>query len=316
VPRAREEAAVAAFWESGCLGVFAGVEKPAVAPAGRAGGGRIALEAYFPGGRRRDDLSTALRRAWSAARLGPFAGASWKRAADGRWVEAWQKTLRPMRIGRLILAVPEGCAPGPAGRRLVLRIPFGQAFGTGEHASTRLCLRFLEAVLRRGDRVIDLGTGTGILALAAQRLGGGVVLGVDDDPVAVAVAWRTRRLNGACPGLAFRRGDAGAVLERAAAAGRRYDLALVNIGARAIAALLLPLSRAVAPGGRIVLAGILIDDERNLVRAAASAGLRCAARRRSKPWSSLLLVRSPRAVKRRRPSSGYPGRDVLFYTAP
>jgi ribosomal protein L11 methyltransferase len=192
-----------------------------------------------------------------------------------------------MPIGRRILAVPEGCARPKPGRRIVLKIPFGQAFGTGEHASTRLCLKFLESVLRRGDRVLDLGTGTGILALAARRLGAGAVLGIDNDPVAVAVARRTRRLNGSPPGLVFRQGDAGAVLGRTI----RYDVALVNIGASAILALLPALSRAAAPGARIVLAGILSDDERDLLRAAAPLGLRCVARRRSKPWSALLLVK-------------------------
>lgn len=293
VPRAREEAAVAAFWESGCLGVSAGVEKPESPTTSR-----VALEAFFPGERREDELRAELRRAWKTARLGSPAGASWKRAADGRWVEEWQRTLRPMRIGRRILAVPEGRPLPPAGRRILLRIPFGQAFGTGEHASTRLCLKFLESVLRRGDRVLDLGTGTGILALAARRLGASAVLGVDNDPVAVAVARRTRRLNGSPAGLAFRLGDAGPILSRA-----RYDVALVNIGARAIAALLPGLARAAAPGARIILAGILIDDEPDLVRTARALGLRTVARRRSKPWSALLLTPT------------CPERRILFYTA-
>lgn len=304
----REEKAVAAFWESGCLGVSAGVEKPDAAdtawsdgapgPPPAVRGGMVALEAYFPGERRLPELRRVLARSWAAARLGRIASALWRRAGDGRWVEAWQKTLRPMPIGRRILAVPEGRPLPSVGRRLVLRIPFGQAFGTGEHASTRLSLVLLESALRRGDRVIDLGTGTGILALAAQRLGAGAVLGVDHDPVAVAVARRTRRLNAASARLVFRHGEAGAVLRRAARAGRGYDVALVNIGARAIAALLPALSRAVVPGGRIILAGILVEDERTLVLAAAPLGLRLLSRRRSKPWSALLFVGKRDRTKR------------------
>ena len=304
MPRAREEQAVAAFWESGCLGVLAGVEKPDAADTTWSDGapgsppaatrGTMALEAYFPGERRRVELRRVLARSFSAARLGRIASASWRRRADGHWVEAWQRTLRPMPIGRRILAVPEGRPVPSASRRLLLKIPFGQAFGTGEHASTRLSLVLLESALHRGDRVIDLGTGTGILALAAQRLGAGMVLGVDHDPVAVAVARRTRRLNAPASGLVFRQADAGAALGRAARPGRGYDVALVNIGARAIAALLPALSRAVRPGGRVILAGFLVEDEPSLVHAAAPLGLRLRSRRRAQPWSALLLVRAKR----------------------
>ena len=307
VPRAREEAAVAAFWESGCLGVSAGVVMPGDANGGwpdetrepcvAGPRGAIALEAYFPGARRRGDLRRALARSWAEARLGRMSHVSFRRAFDERWVEAWQKTLRPMPIGRRILALPEGCPPRRAGRRIVLHIPFGQAFGTGEHASTRLSLLLLESALRTRDRVIDLGTGTGILALAARRLGAGSVLGVDDDPVAIAVAKKTRRLNAVRTGLVFRHLAADAALTRAARTGARYDVALVNIGARVIASLLPGLAGAVAPGGRVILAGILTGDEADLLRSAATLGLRPAARRRSRPWSALLLVRTGRASR-------------------
>ena len=124
----------------------------------------MALEAWFPGRSATAIVGRRVRARLAGAGVAPALRPRVRRVADGRWVEAWQKTLKPMPIGRRLLALPEGCRPPAGSDRIVLRIPFGQAFGTGEHASTRLSLRLLERWLVRGDRVVDLGTGTAILA--------------------------------------------------------------------------------------------------------------------------------------------------------
>ena len=302
VPARLEEPVIAALWDEGCLGL----ENRAVAPPPKgedptADGpprfplrrGRLPLAVFFSGTLRAHDITARLRRALRAAGLRNGARRP-RRIADRRWVEEWQKTLRPMPIGRRLLALPEGLAVPKGNRRIVLRIPFGQAFGTGEHASTRLSLALLEAHLRPGDRVIDLGTGTGILALAALRLGGCRALAVDSDPVAIAVARRAARMN-RVPGLTLKRGEAAAWLN----AFGRYDFALVNIGARVIRDLLPALARGAAPGGRIVLAGILIEDERDLLGRGRAEGLELLARRRAHPWSALLLSAPARRSARR-----------------
>ena len=298
VPAVLEEPVVAALWDAGCLGVETrGLARPGEAgapPARPSRRKRVLLAAFFPGTLLAPDLSRRVARALVAAGVTVAVRGRPRRISDRHWVEEWQKTLRPMPIGRRLLALPEGCAPPVPGRRIVLRIPFGQAFGTGEHASTRLSLALLESALRRGDRVIDLGTGTGILALAALRLGAGKTLAVDSDPVAVAVARRTCRMNGVRTGLTLRRDDA-----RDALAAGRFDLALVNIGARVIRDLLPALARAAAPHARVVLAGILIEDEPDLLRRAGTEGLRLKARRRSRPWSALLLSAPARRAARR-----------------
>ena len=287
VPASLEEEAVAALWNAGCLGVESRGRRRADDPeAPGRGRRRVSLAAYYPASRAPRALAAATGRALRAAGVPLVAASRPRRIADRRWVERWQRSLRPMPIGRRFLAVPEGCAAPEATRRLALHIPFGQAFGTGEHASTRLSLVLMESALRRGDRVIDLGTGTGILAIAALRLGAASAAGIDADPVAIAVARQTRRMNRIGPGLTLRRADALSALDR-----RRFDLALVNIGARVIRDLLPRLSRALRPGGRAILAGILIEDEPDLIRRARRAGLRLATRRRTRPWSALLLVK-------------------------
>ncbi len=280
LPAALEDQAVAAFWESGCLGI------QMRAASRRIGHPRIVLEAWFPGRSSQEPLRRRLQRALIAAAVPPTCRPRLRRMADGHWVESWQKTLRPMRIGRRILVVPESCATKRSGERIAIQIPFGQAFGTGEHASTRMALRLLEDHLRAGDQVVDLGTGTGILAVAAHRLGATRVLAVDSDPIAVGVARDTLHRNAIESGVLVQRDDA------AAACGKGpFDLALVNIGSAVIGRILPDLARALRPGGRAILSGILIEDEPALVAAGLPLGLTAAARLRTRPWSALLLSR-------------------------
>jgi len=278
VPPALEEQAVAALWESGCLGV------QIVASGGVP---RLTLDAYFPGRAGAKRLGVRLRIGLRSAGLAAAGRFRLRSVSPGRWVERWQRTLRPMVIGTF-LVVPEGCGvPARTRGGHTLRVRFGQAFGTGEHASTRLCLRLLERHLTAGQRVADLGTGSGILAMAARRLGAGRVVAIDSDRVALAVA----RLNLQDNGLS---GHIELLCVDAAETARRgpFDLLLVNIGALTITRILPALHAALAPGGRAILAGILVDDEVDLVRTARRHRFTLVDRRRSRPWSALVLRRS------------------------
>ena len=256
---------------------------------------RTTLVVWFPGRRALRSVTRLAEARLAAAGVPPAIKPRIARVDDGHWVESWQKSLRPMPIGRRILALPEGCAAPPGTRRIVIHIPFGQAFGTGEHASTRLCLRLIERHLNAGDRVVDLGAGTAILSVAAARLGAGPVLAVDNDPVALRVARDTLSRNRLAERIELRRDDASGGLK-----GRVADLALVNIGATVIERLLPDLAAALAPGGGAVLAGILIDDEKRLAARAAGLGLRVVDRLRQRPWSAL-LVRRPRPLTKSGP---------------
>jgi ribosomal protein L11 methyltransferase len=229
-----------------------------------------------------------------------------RRITAQRWATAWRTHVRPVRVGRILIR-PSWVRAVPATRRLVtVRIDPGMAFGTGMHPSTRLCLRAMQAHLpaanREGTRrlavrgavrpaagraVLDIGTGSGILAVAAALLGARV-WAVDEDPVAVAVARGNVRLNGVAARVRVVRGRG---LDHAPG---RAHLILANLIAETIV-LLLPRVRAhLAPGGVFIGSGIVADRLSAVLRAARAAGFRRCALLSDGEWRAVVL-RSPLA---------------------
>ena len=172
--------------------------------------------------------------------------------ADHNWAEAWREHFRPLLVGRRLLVAPPWDVPGTS-ERIVLVIEPGRAFGTGHHGSTAGCLTLLERVLERErpSAAIDLGTGSGILAIAAARLGVPAVLAIDDDPDAVAVAAANARVNDVSARVECRREDAAALDATPA------PLVLANLLSAAHARLAPRYRRLLTPGGTLVLGGIL-----------------------------------------------------------
>lgn len=176
------------------------------------------------------------------------------------WATSWQKYYRPMTVGRRIYIVPDWMRgePVPVGR-LPLYLNPGLTFGTGAHPTTQLCLELLEEAVRPGDRVLDLGCGSGILAIAALRLGASRAVGVDIDPKAADVAFENAALNGVgTDRLSVYAGD---VLSDKRLAARlepgRNRVVLANI----VADVIIPLSAAagalMADGGVFLTSGII-----------------------------------------------------------
>ena len=279
VPAHFEEPSVAAFWEAGSLGV------EVVSAARSRRQPRIALHAYFPGRLSRTTLERRISGALRRAGVDPPRTARLSPVPARNWVEKWQRTLRPMRVGRRFLIVPEGVRAPALRGRMPIRVRFGQAFGTGEHATTRMSLRLLESCLVPGDRVVDLGAGTCILSIAAHRLGARSVLAIDNDPVAVGVARATLKANDLVRRVRLRLDDVG----RACGEGR-FDLALVNIGATVTAPILPRLAAALDRGGRAILTGHLIEDETELLDRGQDVGLQVVRTLRSGPWAALVLA--------------------------
>ena len=180
--------------------------------------------------------------------------------AERDWAEAWREHFRPLAVGRRFVVAPPWDVP-PAPDRIVLIIEPGRAFGTGHHGSTAGCLALLERALdaERARAAIDLGTGSGILAIAAARLGVATILAVDDDPDAVAAAAANAERNGVAARMDCRLGDA-AVVDAAPA-----PLVLANLLAAAHVRLAARYRRLLAPGATLVLGGIL-DGEAEAIR--------------------------------------------------
>ncbi len=180
------------------------------------------------------------------------------------WAEAWKRHYRPLRIGDRIVVTPSWEEPATRSGDVVIKLDPGMAFGTGTHPSTQLALRLLEKYLRPRSVVLDVGTGSGILAIAAVKLGAMRVIATDIDPEAVRTAEENARLNEV-------RNQITLLVESVIDAGR-YDLVLVNILADVIADLLLHenLAQRVTPDGVLILSGI-IQQRRDVVDLALRA---------------------------------------------
>ncbi len=243
-----------------------------------AGDGRLRLDAYFP-----DPPPPELAR-WSldAWRRRGVEAVAEEPLADRDWLEEYRAAARPFEVGRTFLVDPRD-PPGetsPGGRR-VLRIPARTAFGTGSHESTRLAVEWLEDLDLAGLDVLDVGTGSGILAFAALELGARRVVGFDVDAPSVLVAGQNSRLNHLWPRL-----FAGRLA--ALAAGATFDLALVNILPERIREELPRLLGVLASGGRWISSGNLWRDREELTERFVSCGSTVLGEKRHGEWVAFL----------------------------
>lgn len=206
------------------------------------------------------------------------------------WGRKWKEGFKPLPVGRRLLIVPPWEeAPYPADRRII-RIDPAMTFGTGHHATTRMCLEAAEAFLARwrgpaGPLVLDVGTGTGILAIAAASLGAAWVLATDTDPEACDAARGNLERHDIAPRVEIRRGGIEVVDP-----GSRFDLILANLDTGTLCPLFAGLARLLAPGGRLVATGIPVEDEDRVSTAVGDARLRTRARGIQDGWLCLTLT--------------------------
>jgi len=195
--------------------------------------------------------------------IGPLQVRSMK---EEDWGQAWKEYYPVLQVGERIVIVPAWRRRRPRAGEVALTMDPGMAFGTGLHPTTQLCLQALERLLRPGMGVLDLGTGSGILAIAAVKLGSGPVLALDTDPVAVHAAGRNVRRNRPNEQVEVRQGT----LEPGMGP---FDLILANLLARTLREMAGLLAAALAPGGVLIGSGVLVEQAEEVAAAFAAAGL-------------------------------------------
>jgi len=208
------------------------------------------------------------------------------------WVSHTNTLLRPLRAGRFFLYGQHDADKRPPGR-YAIRMEAGQAFGTGRAPSTYGCLLAIERLgkARRLGRVLDLGTGSGVLALAAAQAGARAVLATDIDPVAVRVARRNAEINGLRARVKTE--TATGLHHKAIAMAAPYDAIVANILSGPLKRLAQGIGRHLAPGGTVILSGLLDYEERGVRAAYASAGLAFAGRIAIEGWHTLVFRSGP-----------------------
>jgi ribosomal protein L11 methyltransferase len=208
---------------------------------------------------------------------------------EADWAEAWKAHFPVLRVGRRIVIKPTWREHAAGPDDVGLDLDPGVAVGAGHHPTTRLCLAAVEAVGERGlldrARVLDVGCGSGILAIAAARLGAATVLGVDTDPVAAEATLANADRNGLADRIDARRGSL------PSGAGPVHDVVLANLIASVLIALAPELRDELRPAGVLLASGIFVDREADVRSAFAAAGLAVEARTSEGDWVALEAVR-------------------------
>jgi len=258
----------------------------------------LTVRAYLPhqgsGGRASDQLRRLEEALWHLGRLRPVGPLQTRTVREQDWQTAWKAHFRPQRVSERVVVVPSWETYAPAPGLVTVMLDPGMAFGTGSHPTTRLCLAALEQRVAPGMRVLDVGTGSGILAIAAARLGAVSVLALDTDPVAVEAARENVSANGVEPVVHVALGTIGGQgelrLEGRDAPVRKlaFDLVVANLTAAIVARLAGGLVRALDSGGWLVVSGIIDELEDKARRALDAAGFVLVQRLEAGDWVALI----------------------------
>lgn len=226
----------------------------------------------------------------------PLPAAAYKEIADQNWMEAWKQHYKPILIGERLVIVP-AWMDSPEPSREAIKIDPGMAFGTGTHPTTQLCLELMEKAMvdiRASNiefRIIDVGCGSGILSIAAIKLGAGKALGVDIDPGSIKNARENAEANQIGEELILEIGSVQEILDRKFAF-KSASLVVANILAPVINRLFdAGLADLIEDDGAIILSGILQEQEQSVIEAAQAKGLRMNERRQMGDWVAISMSR-------------------------
>ena len=209
---------------------------------------------------------------------------------ERNWNEEWEKTIRPQTIGAFFIHPTWSLEEPPKGAIPVVIDP-KMAFGTGYHETTRLLLRLLPEFVRKGDKVLDMGTGTGVLAIGALKLGASSAVGIDIDPWCYENALENAALNHTGNRLSVRIGSVDKIEEE-----ERFDLILANINRNVLLDLGGELVSKLLPGGFLLLSGIMEGDEQAITANSAYAALEWKATRQENEWLAMAWQKPPKSA--------------------
>jgi ribosomal protein L11 methyltransferase len=272
--------------------------------------GPVIVRAYLPADEQLEETRRKLEESlFYLGMIQPLPAPVYKPVADQNWMEAWKVHYKPIPIGERLMIVP-AWLESPDATRIPIRIEPGMAFGTGTHPSTQLCLELLERQMlnypskpsdadfpRAADSslaqnditVIDIGCGSGILSIAALKLGAGTVLGVDIDPESVTSSRENAEANGVAERLILGQGSVEEVRSGQFPI-RAAPLVLANILAPVLVRLFeASMAELVEPGGAIILAGILDHQAEEVAEAGRKQGLELLMQKQSADWVALLM---------------------------
>ena len=237
--------------------------------------------------------------------LQPMGEMEVKNLEEVDWESAWKSHFTLLKIGNRLVIKPSWIDYQAEHDEVVIELDPGMAFGTGYHPTTRMCLEALEGLAQPEMDVLDLGTGSGILAIAAAKLGVASILTLDVDPTAVTAARKNLKASGLAKVVRLARGT----LPHNLAPDGRFDLAMANISAKVIRAEAQYLWQSLKPGGMFIASGFIQDQQGEVEETLTNLGFSHLKTYHVEDWIALLLSKSVFHKPRSSPSSPSMGED-------
>ena len=251
--------------------------------------GPVRVSGYLPVDEQLEDVRQQLEQAlWYLGRIQPLPEPSYRTIEDQDWMAAWKQHYRPIPVGQKLMILPAWLSLDTEDR-IAVRIDPSMAFGTGTHPTTQLCMALLENRVGENEPVIDVGCGSGILSIAAVKLGAVRALAVDIDPLSVKATLENAQANGVSEKIEAGLGSVAEILQKNFSLDRA-PLVLANILAPVIVRLLdAGLAQLVLPGGILILSGIMVDQADSVIEAAARHQLTLIEQQTMGDWIALVM---------------------------